>query len=192
LGQSGPSAADGRGGDQRQRRADGGAGWPARAATLPARQGERQGCALARFGLQIGRFQPPGRPPGAPARRGPCDGPLGSIGAAPQYGTRRRDRLSASDPNYNPATDTYRQIYRGHDNASAVTNTEGLTVYFDPDTHEVLGFSIASFSVYYESHKTPEGDFEVSLPKRVPANLEEEMDFDAEALRSGVRIAEFY
>jgi len=26
----------------------------------------------------------------------------------------------------------------------------------------------------------------------VPANLEEEMDFDAEAIRSGVRIAEFY
>jgi hypothetical protein len=83
-------------------------------------------------------------------------------------------------------------IYRGHDNASAVTSTEGLTVYFDPDTHEVLGFSIANFSAYYEAHKTPEGEFEVSLPKRVPANLEEEMDFDAEALRSGVRIAEFY
>jgi len=30
------------------------------------------------------------------------------------------------------------------------------------------------------------------LPVRVPVNLEEEMDFDAEAIRSGVRIAEFY
>jgi len=100
--------------------------------------------------------------------------------------------LSASDPNYDAASDTYRQIYRGHDNASAVTNTEGLTVYFDPDTNEVLGFAIVRFSAYYAAHATPEGDFEVSLPAKVPANLEEEMDFDAEAIRSGVRIAEFY
>lgn len=100
--------------------------------------------------------------------------------------------LSASDPNYDQATDTYRQIYRGHDNASAVTNSEGLTVYFDPDTHEILGFSIANFSAYYESHKTEDGEFEVNLPTRVPAPQEEEMDFDAEQIRSGVRIAEFY
>jgi L-ascorbate metabolism protein UlaG (beta-lactamase superfamily) len=100
--------------------------------------------------------------------------------------------LSGSDPHYNPSTDVYRQIYRGHDNASAVTNAEGITVYFDPDTHEVLGFAIENFTAYYQAHATPEGDFEVSLPKRVPANLEEEMDFDAEAIRSGVRIAEFY
>jgi L-ascorbate metabolism protein UlaG (beta-lactamase superfamily) len=97
-----------------------------------------------------------------------------------------------SDPNYNPETDTYRQIYRGHDNASAVTSGDGVTVYFDPDTHEVLGFAITGFSAYYEAHVTPEGEFTVDLPTRVPANLEEEMDFDAEAITSGVRIAEFY
>lgn len=83
-------------------------------------------------------------------------------------------------------------IYRGHDNASAVTNSEGLTVYFDPDTNDVLGFSITTFSVYYETHVTEGGEFEVNLPTKVPANLEEEMDFDADAIRSGVRIAEFY
>ena len=48
--------------------------------------------------------------------------------------------LSSADPNYDSSTDTYRLIYRGHDNASAVTNAEGLTVYFDPDTNEVLGW----------------------------------------------------
>ena len=100
--------------------------------------------------------------------------------------------LSTQDPNYDPSTDTYRQIYRGHDNASAVTNNEGVTVYFDPDTSDVLGFSIVNFSAYYAAHVTPEGEFEVNLPVKVPANLEEEMDFDAEAIRSGVRIAEFY
>jgi len=100
--------------------------------------------------------------------------------------------LPASDPNYDPATDVYRQIYRGHDNASAVTNTEGLTVYFDPDTNEVLGFTITKFSDYYKAHATEDGDFEVSIPKWVPANLEEEMDFDADSIKSGVRIAEFY
>jgi hypothetical protein len=56
----------------------------------------------------------------------------------------------------------------------------------------VLGFSIASFGAYYESHKTEEGEFEVHLPAKVPVNLEEEMNFDAESIRSGVRIAEFY
>ena len=65
-------------------------------------------------------------------------------------------------------------------------------MFFDPDTHELLGFQIANFSDYYEAHKTPDGEFELTLPTRVPANLEEEMDFDAESLRSGVRIAEFY
>lgn len=100
--------------------------------------------------------------------------------------------LSAPDPNYDPATDVYRQIYQGHDNASAVTNSEGLTVYFDPDTNEVLGFTIAAFSEYYKKHVTSDGEFEVSLPAKVPPSIEEEMDFDAETIRSGVRIAEFY
>ena len=56
----------------------------------------------------------------------------------------------------------------------------------------MLGFSIANFTAYYESHKTEDGEFEITLPAKVPANLEEEMDFDAEAIRSGIRIAEFY
>lgn len=130
-----------------------------------------------------------------PCGRPPADGSLGrSLVPSPSSRTplRRSLTLSASDPNYDAATDTYRQIYRGHDNASAVTNSEGLTVFFDPDTNDVLGFSISSFSAYYEAHKTEAGEFEVSLPAKVPVNLEEEMDFDADALRSGVRIAEFY
>jgi hypothetical protein len=105
---------------------------------------------------------------------------------------RRSSTLSASDPHYDAATDTYRQIYRGHDNASAVTNSEGLTVFFDPDTQDVLGFQITNFTAYYESHKTEDDEFEITLPTKVPAPLEEEMDFDAEAIRSGIRIAEFY
>jgi len=105
---------------------------------------------------------------------------------------RRRSALSASDPNYDASTDVYRLIYRGHDNASAVTNSEGLTVYFDPESHEVLGFAIAKFSDYYKAHATEDGEFEVSIPKRVPPNLEEEMDFDADGIKSGIRIAEFY
>lgn len=100
--------------------------------------------------------------------------------------------LSSPDPNYDPTTDVYRRIYQGHDNASAVTNSDGLTVYFDPDTSEVLGFTIAAFSAYYKSHVTADGEFEVNLPAKVPPGIEEEMDFDAETMSSGVRIAEFY
>ena len=98
----------------------------------------------------------------------------------------------SSDPHYNSETDTYRQIYRGHDNTSAVTNSKGVTVYFDPDTNEVLGFAITEFTAYYKEHADDSGEFQVDLPARVPANLEEEMDFDADAAQSGVRIAEFY
>ncbi len=100
--------------------------------------------------------------------------------------------MAEKDPHYDEASDTYRQIYRGHDNAQAITSAEGVTVYFDPDTDEVLGFSISPFSVYYEAHRNEDGGFDVSIPTRVPANLEEEMDFDADAIKSGVRIAEFY
>jgi hypothetical protein len=56
----------------------------------------------------------------------------------------------------------------------------------------VLGFQIVNFSEYYKNHQTPEGEFEIVLPARVPVNLEEEMDFDVESLTSGVRIAEIY
>jgi len=100
--------------------------------------------------------------------------------------------LAEKEPTYDPATDTMRLIHRGHERASAVTNAKGVTVYFDPDTHDVLGWSIANFAAYYEEHKLPDGGFDVDLPTRIPANLEEEMDFDEEQLRSGVRIAEFY
>jgi hypothetical protein len=132
-------------------------------------------------------FSPRRRPASPRARR---RGRL--VASNPSRRDAKEIALPASDPNYDPATDVYRQIYRGHDNASAVTNTEGLTVYFDPETQEVLGFAIAKFSDYYKAHATEDGEFEVSIPKWVPANLEEEMDFDAEAIKSGVRIAEFY
>jgi hypothetical protein len=130
-----------------------------------------------------------------PSAGRPATGPSPwAIGSIKPLETREAKEiaLSASDPNYDPATDVYRQIYRGHDNASAVTNNEGLTVYFDPDTNEVLGFAITKFSDYYKAHATEDGDFEVSIPKWVPANLEEEMDLDADSIKSGVRIAEFY
>ncbi len=108
----------------------------------------------------------------------------------PQIGDK--EILLADDPYYDKESDTYRVIHKGHASASAVTNSEGVTVFFDPENHDVLGFSITQFSTYYEAHVTPAGEFEVVLPARIPANLEEEMDFDEETIRKGVRIAEFY
>ena len=100
--------------------------------------------------------------------------------------------MSEGEPKYSSDTDTLRHIYRGHENASAVTNSKGVTVYFDPDSHEVLGFAIEKFSEYYKANADDQGEFPVDLPARGPSNLQEEMDFDAEAVTSGVRIAEFY
>ena len=102
------------------------------------------------------------------------------------------DSAASYGPGRRSVTDTLRHIYRGHENASAVTNSKGVTVYFDPDSHEVLGFAIEKFSEYYKANADDQGEFPVDLPARVPSNLQEEMDFDAEAVTSGVRIAEFY
>lgn len=104
----------------------------------------------------------------------------------------RKGTALSPEPQYDQSSDTYRHIYKSHPNATAVTNSEGTTVFFDPDTHEVLGFQIVNFSEYYKNHQTPDGEFEIVLPARVPVNLEEEMDFDVESLTSGVRIAEIY
>ena len=92
---------------------------------LPAPRAERQAVAAPLQTLPSGT-------PRCVGTRSP-----GTI-APPPSETRRRCAVS-SDPNYDAATDTYRQIYRGHDNASAVTNNEGLTVYFDPDTQRRAG-----------------------------------------------------
>ena len=100
--------------------------------------------------------------------------------------------MKDGEPIYDQATDSLRAIAKGHPSASAVTNDKGVTVFFDPDTHEVLGYQIQNFSKYYDEHKQPDGSYDVDLPKRVPVNLEEEMNFDEEQLRSGVRIAEMY
>lgn len=56
----------------------------------------------------------------------------------------------------------------------------------------MLGYLIQNFTKYYEDNKLPDGSYDVDLPTRVPVNLEEEMDYDEEQLRSGVRIAEMY
>ena len=36
------------------------------------------------------------------------------------------------EPTYDKDTDVYRHIYRGHPSASAVTNADGVTVFFEP------------------------------------------------------------
>jgi hypothetical protein len=100
--------------------------------------------------------------------------------------------LRSVEPVYDAGTDTVKAIAKGHPSAQAITNKKGVTVFFDPDTHEVLGYLIKEFSKYYEDNKQPDGSYDVDLPTRIPVNLEEEMDYDEEQLRSGVRIAEMY
>lgn len=96
------------------------------------------------------------------------------------------------EPVYDKETDTLKAIAKGHPSASAVTNSKGVTVFFDPDNNEVLGYVVQNFSKYYEENKNDDGSYDIDIPTRVPVNLEEEMDFDEEQLKSGVRIAEMY
>lgn len=121
----------------------------------------------------------------------PTPQPLLALFACTDHWPRKGTTLSP-EPHYDADSDTYRHIYRSHPSASAVTNADGITVFFDPDTNQVLGFQVTGFAEYYKNHQTPDGEFEIILPARVPVNLEEEMDFDAESIRTGVRIAEIY
>ena len=69
--------------------------------------------------------------------------------------------LREVEPVYDQASDTLKAIAKGHPSASAVTNSKGVTVFFDPDTNEVLGYLIQNFTKYYEDNKLPDGSYDV-------------------------------
>ena len=96
------------------------------------------------------------------------------------------------DPHYDPADRHLQVVHRGHRQCLGGHEREGVTIYFDPDNHEVLGFTDPELRGVLQGQCGRERGVRGDLPAKVPAHLAEEMDFDAEMLKSGVRIAEFY
>ena len=73
--------------------------------------------------------------------------------------------------NYDQASDTYQCSYGPLAPAAQVWDDEReLVVRVDPDTRQVVGFSIPNFREWYAAHAAEDGEFEVDLPPIWPAD----------------------
>lgn len=67
--------------------------------------------------------------------------------------------------NYDQASDTYQCSYGPLAPAAQVWDDEReLVVRIDPQTRQVVGFSIPNFRDWYAAHADDDGEFEVDLP----------------------------
>jgi hypothetical protein len=72
---------------------------------------------------------------------------------------------SESLSHYDEAADTYHVPYGPPTPAATVRDPEReLLVRVDPQTRQVLGFSIPAFKAWHAAHAEPDGSFEVDLP----------------------------
>ena len=174
-------------GDRRQRRAEGRAGWPARTGTLPAPRATRQGCYVALlpgkrgFSTRLWAARPRARGPG----------PL--VASSPSRREKRRrsrcllrPELRPRDRRLPPDLPRPRQRLGGHQHRGP----HGLLRPGHPRGARLRDRQVQRL-LQGPRHRGRRVRGELPA-KWVPANLEEEMDFDAEAITSGVRIAEFY
>ena len=97
---------------------------------------------------------PPDRPPGQPS-----------------FAEENAMRIAAeSHSHYAEAADTYHVSYGPPAPAATVRDPEReLLVRVDPQTRQVLGFSIPGFKAWHAAHAGPDGSFEVDLPSTWPA-----------------------
>jgi len=102
---------------------------------------------------------PPPEPPGA-------DGP--------SFVDENANRIvSESLQRYDEQSDTYHCSYGPPIPAATVHDEErGLLVRVDPQTRQVVGFSIPNFRAWYADHVTEDGSFEVDLPSVWPNTTE--------------------
>ena len=92
---------------------------------------------------------PPDRPPGQPS-----------------FAEENAMRIAAESlSHYDEAADTYHVSYGPPSPAATVRDPEReLLVRVDPQTRQVLGFSIPGFKAWHAAHAEPDGSFEVDLP----------------------------
>lgn len=81
---------------------------------------------------------------------------------------------SESLTHYDEAADTYHCSYGPPVPARTVRDPEReVLVRVDPQTRQVVGFSIPRFREWHQAHADPDGSFEIDLPPLWPAGGDE-------------------
>lgn len=76
---------------------------------------------------------------------------------------------SESLSHYDESADTYHCSYGPPVPAVTVHDLErGLLVRVEPQSRQVVGFSIPNFKAWHTAHAEPDGEFEVDLPSVWP------------------------
>jgi hypothetical protein len=95
------------------------------------------------------------------------DTPSPDAGAErPSFAEENAMRVAAETlTRYDEATDTFHCSYGPLTPAATVHDPErGVLVRVDPETEQVLGFTIPGFRAWYAEHAADDGEFEVDLP----------------------------
>jgi hypothetical protein len=93
----------------------------------------------------------------------------------PSFADENAMRVAAESlTHYDPASDTYHCSYGPPAPALTIRVPEReLLVRVDPQTRQVLGFSIPNFRAWHATHADPDGSFDVELPPVWPLGPDE-------------------
>lgn len=107
----------------------------------------------------------------------------GAPGEKPDFADENAMRIaSESLSRYDEAADVYHCSYGPPIPAAAIHDEDrGLLVRVDPETRQVVGFSIPGFKAWYAEHAEEDGTFEVDLPSVWGAEEGDESGDDAPA-----------
>ena len=79
--------------------------------------------------------------------------------------------------NYDSTADIYHCSYGPPIPAATVHDQErDILVRIDPETRQVVGFSIPNFRDWYDANADQDGSFEVDLPSVWPTDADEEVE----------------
>lgn len=89
----------------------------------------------------------------------------------PSFAEENAMRIASESLNYyDPASDTYHCSYGPPMPAVTVRDPDrGLLVRVDPQTRQVVGFTIPDFKAWHAEHADHDGGFDVELPPVWPA-----------------------
>ena len=104
--------------------------------------------------------------------------PPGPGGDGPSFADENANRVaSESLTRYDEAADIYHCSYGPPIPAATIQDEERkLLVRIDPQTRQVVGFSIPDFREWYAANSDEDGSFEVDLPSVWPGDEDEESD----------------
>ena len=96
--------------------------------------------------------------------------PSSADGEGPSFANENANRIaSESLTNYDSAADIYHCSYGPPIPAATIHDQEReILVRIDPQTRQVIGFSIPNFRAWYAAHSDEDGSFEVDLPSTWP------------------------